>query len=241
MNSVQSAILPGFLLGSLFVIFISALVANPQMVIASDGLTNLVASGSSVIVQLGSFSEILPFDSSQTSPEALITPPTTSVEVVPTVEATEKAASSHSEQKNETSGCEVSVRYPESILQWCGLIQKHARENGLDPNLIAAIILQESNGNPQAYSHSGAVGLMQVMPRDGIAAGFWCSSGPCFAGRPSMDELYDPEFNIAYGTHMFAGLVQKHGNVRDALRAYGPTGWGYGYADKVLAIYDQYR
>lgn len=241
MNDVQSAILPGFLAGSLFVIFMSVLVANPQMGITADNVTNLVTSGSSVIVQLGSFSEMLPLGSDQTSPEVLTTASAPSVEVIQSAETTEKATFSQSEPEDEISECEVSARYPESILQWCNFIQKHARENGLDPNLIAAIILQESNGNPQAYSHSGAVGLMQVMPRDGLAAGFWCSSGPCFAERPSMDELYDPEFNIAYGARMFAGLVQKYGNIRDALRAYGPAGWGYGYADKVLAIYDRYR
>jgi len=44
--------------------------------------------------------------------------------------------------------------------------------------LIAAVILQESGGDPSAYSSSGAVGLMQVMPRDGIAAEFMCVNGP---------------------------------------------------------------
>jgi soluble lytic murein transglycosylase-like protein len=162
------------------------------------------------------------------------------LEVEQFVEGPAETNSVQPEQESKT-GCLISNRYPEAVLQWCELIQTHAQENGLDPSLVAAIILQESNGNPQAYSPSGAVGLMQIMPRDGIAAGFWCSSGPCFAGRPSMNELFDPEFNIAYGTRMFAGLVHKHGNVRDALRAYGPVGWGYGYADKVLAVYNQYR
>jgi hypothetical protein len=139
------------------------------------------------------------------------------------------------------SDCTLATSYPDSIRQWCSLIQSYATENGLEPDLVAAVMLQESGGSAQAYSKSGAVGLMQVMPRDGIAAGFTCPNGPCFANRPSMDELFVPEFNIAYGTTMLAGLVGKYGNVRDALKAYGPMGVGYYYADIVLGIYERYR
>ena len=139
------------------------------------------------------------------------------------------------------SACEISPSYPDTIQQWCLLIGVYAVENALDPNLVAAVMLQESGGDAQAYSHSGAVGLMQVMPRDGIAASFMCANGPCFASRPSMDELFDPAFNLSYSCTMLAGLVSKYGNVRDALRAYGPMDMGYGYADIVLGIYERYR
>jgi soluble lytic murein transglycosylase-like protein len=138
------------------------------------------------------------------------------------------------------SKCKLSKKYPESILQWCKEITHYAESKNLDPGLIAAVMLQESGGNPSAYSKSGAVGLMQVMPRDGLAASFMCINGPCFANRPSIQELQDPDFNIDYGTKMLAGLVSKQGNVRDALRAYGPMDVGYYYADKVLGIYQSY-
>ena len=137
----------------------------------------------------------------------------------------------------QTGDCPVSERYPEDVRRWCGPIQQNAVEHGLDPNLLAAVMLQESGGNPQAYSKSGAVGLMQVMPHNGIAAKFMCNGNPCFTNRPSMDELYDPDFNIAYGTNMLAGLNSKYGNMRDALKAYGPMDVGYRYADIVLEIY----
>jgi soluble lytic murein transglycosylase-like protein len=78
---------------------------------------------------------------------------------------------------------------------------------------------------------------MQVMPRDGLASGFQCINGPCFANRPSMDELFDPAFNISYGTGYLAGLVLKNQNLRDALYAYGPAGVGYSYADHVIQVY----
>jgi soluble lytic murein transglycosylase-like protein len=85
------------------------------------------------------------------------------------------------------------------------------------------------------------VGLMQVMPRDGIAASFQCANGPCFTSRPSMEELFDPEFNIQYGVRMLSGLQKKFGSLRDALMAYGPANVGYYYADIVLAIYQRYQ
>jgi len=137
--------------------------------------------------------------------------------------------------------CSISSSYPDSIRQWCGLIEMYAQANNLDPNLISAVMLQESAGQPDAYSKSGAVGLMQVMPSDGKAASFMCKNGPCFASRPSMSELFDPEYNIAYGVNMLAGLVNHHGNVRDALKAYGPMDVGYYYADLVLSIHNSHQ
>jgi soluble lytic murein transglycosylase-like protein len=136
--------------------------------------------------------------------------------------------------------CHVSSKFPADIVQWCKLITAKAEQTGLDPDLIAALIWQESGGDPLAYSKSGAVGLMQVMPRDGLAANFTCANGPCFASRPSTEELQDPEYNLHYGTGMLAGLVKRLGSLREALKAYGPMDVGYYYADKVLAIYKQY-
>jgi soluble lytic murein transglycosylase-like protein len=136
--------------------------------------------------------------------------------------------------------CSISEQYPESILQWCVLITHYAVKRGLNPDLVAALIWQESGGNPVAYSQSGAVGLMQVMPSDGIAATFMCINGPCFNNRPTIGKLQDPEFNISYGTKMLAGLLSKNGNMRDALKSYGPMNVGYYYADKVLGIFERY-
>ncbi len=136
--------------------------------------------------------------------------------------------------------CAISMNYPEKIQQWCNLITSAAQNTGLPANLIAAVILQESGGHPTILSHSGAVGLMQVMPRDGKAAEFMCINGPCFANRPTIAELQDPTFNISYGAQMLANLFAKHGSYREALYRYGPTGMGYHYADIVLKIWGNY-
>lgn len=137
--------------------------------------------------------------------------------------------------------CDIGSRYPQSIRQWCGLIEGAAERYNLEPDLLAAVMLQESGGDSQAYSSSGAVGLMQVMPRDGIAAGFMCQNGPCFASRPTMEQLFDPAFNVDYGARMLAGLIQRTGSLREALLAYGPMDVGYYYADLVLTIMQNYR
>lgn len=155
----------------------------------------------------------------------------------------QKKEKKQKEETNQTtnSECGISTSYPPDIQQWCDLITNAAQQYDLPADLLAALILQESGGNAQAYSKSGAVGLMQVMPRDGIAAGFQCVNGPCFASRPTIAELEDPAYNIDYGTRYLAGLVEKRGSIREALFAYGPMNVGYTYADKVLGIYEAYR
>jgi hypothetical protein len=139
------------------------------------------------------------------------------------------------------AACAVSRLFPQSVSQWCGLITRYANRHDLPADLVASVIWLESGGNPQAYSRSGAVGLMQIMPRDGIAASFQCINGPCFADRPSIAELQDPEFNVAFGTRMLAGLFRRYGNWRDALKSYGPMNVGYYYADKVLNLFERHR
>jgi hypothetical protein len=135
----------------------------------------------------------------------------------------------------------LSPEFPQEIQQWKFLIENNADMYGLDPNLIGALILQESGGQHQIISSSGAVGLMQVMPRDGIAAQFMCINGPCFTQRPTIAELSDPEFNLQFGIKMLSGLINKTGNLRDALKLYGPADYGYNYADIVLTLKARYE
>ena len=137
--------------------------------------------------------------------------------------------------------CSLPPSYPEEIRRWCEYIEKYAVLNDLEPRFVAAIMVQESGGDPVIMSKAGAVGLLQVMPRDGISAGFQCKNGPCFANRPSIEELKDPEFNIMYATEMLRGLIDYWGSQRDGLMHYGPSDIGYSYVDKVMAIYENHR
>jgi soluble lytic murein transglycosylase-like protein len=228
MISVQKAIFPGIVFGCLFLVFITGWIANPQIALASNPAGGAAGLG----VQTGDEPVLAGAPVAEVQAE-------TQAEEQPV--AQEAAAQPVEEAPAQPAECSLSPAFAASIQQWCRLIERYAGEHGVEPSLIASVMLQESGGNPDAYSKSGAVGLMQVMPKDGLAASFMCVNGPCFASRPSMDELFDPEFNVAYGVRMLAGLIQRHGSVREALRSYGPMNMGYRYADIVLNIQERYR
>lgn len=135
----------------------------------------------------------------------------------------------------------INYQYPNSIKQWEEQIVSAANYHHLDPNLIAAVMLQESGGQPKVISTSGAVGLMQIMPNDGIAAKFICNGSPCFVNRPAKAELFDPVYNIDFGARMLSDLIQLKFSTREALKSYGPMDVGFMYADKVLSIYTAYK
>ncbi len=120
------------------------------------------------------------------------------------------------------------------IYAWCGTITHQAQAHNIDPYVIAAIIWVESGGNFKAESIAGAIGLMQVMPNDGLAAQIY---GSTFARRPSSEQLLNPVFNIQTGVELLASNIERLGSLREALKAYGPANAGYSYADKVLSLY----
>lgn len=180
----------------------------------------------------------------QMPPQALLAPTLTASAVTQTAANDVLMAVEHNSGTitfPEAHTCALPSSYPAAILQWCQSIEANAHQTGLPARLIAAVMLQESGGDPLAYSSSGAVGLMQVMPRDGLAAGFMCINGPCFAARPTIAELLDPDFNLAYGSQMLADLSTRHGSYREALFRYGPMDMGYTYADRVISIWENYQ
>ncbi len=101
-----------------------------------------------------------------------------------------------------------------NITKWADLITKYATDNGLDPNLVAALIEEESKGNTNLVSRAGAVGLMQIMPYE---AGFtW---------RPRARILKRPEANLEWGTHTLSEVIrQAQGRATLAILAYN-SGW----------------
>jgi soluble lytic murein transglycosylase len=95
------------------------------------------------------------------------------------------------------------LRYEEELL-------RHAREEGLDPSLVAGLILQESNFDPTAISRAGARGLMQIMP----ATGRQIARQKRVRYRTAL--LHDPNTSLDFGTYYlrrisdrFDGAVDK--------------------------------
>ena len=77
------------------------------------------------------------------------------------------------------------------------LINQYATAQGLDPALVAAVILCESSFEPQAESRLGARGLMQLM--EDTASWIAHRLGEDGDGY-TFDLLYEPSVNIRFGT-----------------------------------------
>jgi hypothetical protein len=92
------------------------------------------------------------------------------------------------------------------------IAEEKAKKHNVDPKLVKAVIKAESNWNPQAVSHKGAVGMMQLMPKT--------------ANDLGVGNRYNPEENIEGGVKYLRYLIDKfNGNLTLALAAYnaGPA------------------
>ncbi len=112
------------------------------------------------------------------------------------------------------SDISLSPIWGANIRQWSSQINKEAQYSGLDPDFIAAVIHAESNGEFDAVSYVGAVGLMGVMP-----------SGPGLEWRPSPETLLNPDINLNWGVAILTEIIQHAGgDISAALAAYS-GGW----------------
>jgi soluble lytic murein transglycosylase len=100
-------------------------------------------------------------------------------------------------------------------------LESNARQHGIDPYLLAGLIRQESEFNPEAVSRANAYGLTQVRPgtgreyarREGIA-------------RFSSNQLFQPAVNLRIGSGILKSMLDRNsGKVEQTLAAYnaGPA------------------
>ena len=111
------------------------------------------------------------------------------------------------------------VMFP--VAYW-DLIQKYANGRGLDPYLMAALVMQESTFDKDIKSGANAWGLMQILPSTGR------SYAPKLGIRPwRVSKLTNAEVNIRIGMAYFADLVRQYDGIVGALVAYNAGGSRY--------------
>jgi len=86
------------------------------------------------------------------------------------------------------------------------IAEQTAQRHGLRPELVHAVILAESRYDPQAQSHKGAMGLMQLMPAT--------------ARRYDVADPWSPSDNVDGGVRYLRDLMRQFGDLELALAAY---------------------
>jgi hypothetical protein len=95
-------------------------------------------------------------------------------------------------------------------------LREAAREQGVDFELLQALIATESGFDPRAVSPKGAVGLMQIMPATAERYGV---TGDLKA--PVAKKLTDPRTNVRTGARYLRDLIRMFpGQIELALAAY---------------------
>ncbi len=87
-----------------------------------------------------------------------------------------------------------------------GKIETAAREAGIDPKLLDALVAQESSYDPNARSRAGAMGLTQLMPDTAKALG--------------VSNPFDPDENLRAGAKYLSSLLKRFDDPALALAAY---------------------
>lgn len=108
-----------------------------------------------------------------------------------------------------------------------GVAYRAAREVGLDPLLVLAVISIESRFNPIAESVMGAKGLMQIIPKYHRAK---------LQAHGGEEAVLDPESNILVGASILQEYVYRTGSLESGLQFYNGALWDGSaqYAQKVM-------
>ncbi|MFO0694927.1 MAG: transglycosylase SLT domain-containing protein [Polyangiales bacterium] len=95
-------------------------------------------------------------------------------------------------------------------------VEAAARQYGVDPNLVYAVMRVESVYQPRVVSYAGAIGLLQIMPRTGSLIAHQL-------GRVDFTtaDLLEPRTNIEFGAWYLASLIRRFdGRIPLAIASY---------------------
>lgn len=138
------------------------------------------------------------------------------------------------ELRRDTLARMITRKHVDSVtaFEWAREFQTYAEQAQVNPKLLVAIAYAESEFNPSARSHAGAIGLMQVLPEP---ASWREYESRC--GKMTPATLHDPRVNICFGAHIFGEFLRNHhGDSDRALAAYNNgTGAMNSYPDRVYA------
>ena len=103
------------------------------------------------------------------------------------------------------------VLYP---LPYEAALRREAERNNFDPMFAAGLIRQESTFQADAVSHANAIGLMQILPKEGRRLAKERKV------RYTKASLFDPNVNIELGMLYIADLTRTTGAPEYAAAAY---------------------
>lgn len=101
-------------------------------------------------------------------------------------------------------------------MRYGSTVSECASQNGVEPYLIWAVMKTESGFDPEAESDVGARGLMQLT-EDTYE---WVKYRMKDEREITYDQMYDPVYNIEYGSYLLSLLCDEYGDYETALAAY---------------------
>jgi Soluble lytic murein transglycosylase and related regulatory proteins (some contain LysM/invasin domains) len=131
--------------------------------------------------------------------------------------------------------------FSRAALAYEEIIEDTARQHQVSPVLVKAVIQAESSFNPEAVSHKGAVGLMQVMPTTARLMGVHDPSDPqknIVAGVKYLKmllELFNDDERLAIAAYNCGPEALKRFN--NQIPPYQET---RAFVDKVMSYYNQH-
>lgn len=137
--------------------------------------------------------------------------------------AQRKAIAALFARMNKNLGAEKAEKYANHVLEAGALF-------GVDPLVVASILVRESRANASAKSRSN-IGLMQVNWKAHAS-----NLPKAFPGIRTVTDLFDPRNNILAGAWIFSCYHKSSGgDLSKSLRKY--VGGSSSYVDKVLSAY----